>query len=114
MNIEQDLFANPKKIEPALENNPRPKKDLRDAARKWIVEHPRTMRFINHFAKEMVAKKKKFGVKLLIERVRWEHLIQGGDDRFKVNNNHTAYIARWIIQVIPAAEEFLSFRETRY
>jgi len=105
----------PEYIEPAGENNPL-KEDLRRKTEEWIANNPSIYLLFEKFAREMVSIGKKFGVKLLAERVRWEcHVTHSIDDTgFKVSNNYTAYIARRLAQDIPGLEELIVFRQTRY
>jgi hypothetical protein len=64
------------------------------------------------FAQELVEKGRRFGVKLLAERVRWEiRTTWAPDDQgFKINNNWTAYIARDLLDVIPRAKDLIETR----
>jgi hypothetical protein len=102
----------PKLERPAVPNNPK-KRDLRAEAESWMRARPEATALFMSYARDLAAKGKKFGVKLIAERVRYEHKIQGWAD-FAVNNNHTAYIARWMIAREPKLEQFLEFRETSY
>lgn len=91
-----------------------PAKNLRRAAARWIMTNPQVYALFEQFALEMHARGKKFGIGLLTERVRWEHAVSSiGDDGFKINNNHRAYIGRKLIADHPQLRGLLSFRVTR-
>ncbi len=73
---------------------------LRQAAEQWMDDHPQVMDLYRKFARERLATGRRFGLKALTERVRWECAAAGGDD-FKINNNWPAYIARRLAREIP-------------
>lgn len=85
---------------------------LGTAAYEWMVENPHVMDLYEHFALQAASTGKRFGVKLLTERIRWEVSIttRSGDDVYKINNNHSAYIARWLIHRHPSVRRVLSIR----
>jgi len=105
-------IPDPDDVGPARENNPFGE-DLRRAAEKWITANPDVYRLFIRFALEMSTKGRRFGVKLLAERVRWEVTFTYGLD-YKVNNNYTAYIARMLVADHPSLTPFIQFRKTRY
>lgn len=45
--------------------------------------------------------RKKIGIGMLFEVMRWNHLISTSGDKFKLNNNHRAYYARLIMEDHP-------------
>jgi len=108
------LFGRPKDPKPVVPNNPR-KIDLRRAAARWIKSHPKAMALFLKFAREMVFQKRKFGIGLLTERIRWQYKIEGKRAKeYKINNCHRSYIARWLIAKDPAIEDYMEFRKVRY
>jgi hypothetical protein len=64
------------------------------------------------FALEKLARRQRFGIAQLVERVRWDVpvAIEKDDAGFRLNNNHRAYIARELIEEIP---ELANLIETR-
>ncbi len=107
-------LAAPSTIEPARMNNPE-RKDLRAIAEEWIATHSQACEILLSLALEAAGRGRQFGVKLLVERLRWECVLQGwSDDQYKINNNLTAYLARWLIAREPMLEKFIQFRETRW
>ena len=84
--------------------------DIERAAIVWMDENPRAMRLFERLALEAAKQGNKFGMKHLVERVRWEMLMGARKGRFKLNNNHTAYIARELIRRRPRLAHFLELR----
>ena len=108
------LFSIPKVVGPARENNPL-RKNLRRASAEWITQHPKAGALLIRFAQELAARKRRFGIGLLTERLRWEAAIEGwADDEYKVNNSYRAYLARWLIMQDPRLEQFVRFREVQW
>lgn len=108
------FFGSPMEVNPAIKNNPR-RIDLRRAARRWIKGHPKAMKLFLKFARDMVFQRRMFGIGLLTERVRWQYKIEGKRaNDYKINNNHRAYIARWLIERDAKIEPYIEFREVRY
>lgn len=110
--VSSSPFVEPKRVAPAVETNPA-KRNLREAAAAWIGTHPDACALLLKFARELAAKGKRFGVKLLVERLRSEGPVEDrGRDEYKVNNAYTAYLARWLIGQDPSLEKHMRFRET--
>ena len=90
--------------------------DLRAAAMAWIKANPDGYALFVRFALERVPTGRRFGIALLTERVRWECTLKAdpsGEDPFKINNNHRAYIGRKLVEDHPQLRGLLSFREVR-
>lgn len=91
------------------------KRNLREDALLWIRDHEKAALFILSAARELVAAGRRFGVKLLTERLRWQATIEAWKrDEYKINNNHVAYIARWLIDKDPAIATFITLRKAYY
>lgn len=90
--------------------------DHRERAEAWIAEHPDVYALFERFAGEMALRGRKFGVKALAERVRWEcEWIKKDDEAdWKINNNHVAYIARRLVQDHPQLKDFVEFRKVDF
>ena len=73
-------------------------------------EHPVAMDLFENMARIAANRGRKFGVKFIAERVRWEFVIDRGIADFKVNNSHVAYIARELIERDPLLEQFIETR----
>lgn len=55
--------------------------------------------------------KNKLGIKMLFERARWEIAMTTKSDTFKLNNNHTAFYARLIMQNEPDLAGVFALRQ---
>jgi hypothetical protein len=66
------------------------------------------------FALEKLARQQRFGIAQLVERVRWDVpiAIEKDDGGLRLNNNHRAYIARELIDEIPALANLIETRQT--
>lgn len=80
------------------------------AARAWMDENPEVVALFERFALELAGKGRRFGMKLLAERVRWECAFFYADSDFKINNNHVAYVARELIRRHPMLAELIETR----
>lgn len=64
-------------------------------------DHPEVYRTLSRLADEWLAahgRTRKCGMKMLWERLRWEHAIGNlGDSDFKLNNNYTSLYARYMM-----------------
>jgi hypothetical protein len=89
--------------------------ELEAAYRRWLETHPEVRKLIERFALEMAGKHRRFGVRLLTERVRWEVLTTWVEDEdgYKINNNFNAYLARDLIAKYPALEALIETRTIR-
>jgi hypothetical protein len=103
----------PPVVAPARENNPKGL-NLRAEFEKWFEEHRGIYRLFERYALRMANIGQPFGAKFLAERVRWECVVTGRSDGYKVNNNLTSYIARRLVQDHPELGKFLRFRKTKY
>jgi hypothetical protein len=101
-------------IEPSISNNPN-HDNLRVATAQWIEAHPRIFAEIEARALETAGNGKRFGIQRVVEEVRWDWRQRDGEtEEFYINNNHTAYLARALVERHPWLAELLSFRQTRY
>lgn len=64
------------------------------------------------FALQAISHKKTVGAKAIMERVRWEVEIEG-EGEFKVNNNYTAYVARFFALKYPDHAQYFEMRAVR-
>lgn len=88
---------------------------LRAAAHQWMDAHPVAMDLMRLFASDLARSGRRFGFKLLVERVRWEFAIDRklNPDDFKINNNWTAYIARQLAAEMPELAALIECRATK-
>lgn len=57
--------------------------------------------------------RKKIGMKMLFEVVRWNRFIETNDPEFKLNNNHHSRYARLLMKQEPDLAGFFDLRELR-
>lgn len=96
-----------------MDREDREDRDLRRDANEWMARHPEAFRLFERFALQAVARQRRFAIKLLVERVRWEHHVER-DEEFKINNNYPAYIIRRIIELHPEVDRYVERRRVRY
>ncbi len=109
-------FREPRSIVPNFGNNPQGK-NLRMETAKWIKDHPKTAELFFRFARQSAVRGKRFGMKAIAERVRWEINIEGEErngEAYKISNDLIAYLGRWIIARDKSIEPFLRFKKVRY
>lgn len=86
--------------------------ELERKYRVWLHEHESVFALFERFAMQMLHRQRRFGIKMLAERVRWEvaTTFTPDDEGYKINNNYTAYIARDLIQRHPALANLIETR----
>lgn len=78
--------------------------------REYVLQNPHIYQaFCSISMRLLVAGRKHYGAKAIMEVIRYETAICGGDD-WKINNNFTADLARLLMHRKP---EFVGFFETR-
>jgi len=87
--------------------------DLEAAYRVWLAEHQQVFALFEKFALEMLGRRRRFGIGMLTERVRWEVRNSWAPDHsgYKINNNHRSFIARDLIHKYPAMADFIETRK---
>jgi hypothetical protein len=84
-----------------------------ERARAWIDANPEAMSLIERFALQAKHAGRRIGARLLIERVRWELMVETRGSKFRVNNNVAPYVARALIEKHPGLDAVLEIRELR-
>lgn len=76
--------------------------------------HPEVYQMFGQFAQDLRgAGKRRLGAKLIIERIRWEKVIAGRSDDFKINNNYTSRYVRRFVQEYPEFQSMFQLRELK-
>ena len=78
-------------------------------AEQWMKDNPLVYCMFDSFAMQMALNYKKFGAKLVAERVRWECRLAKGN-KFKVNNNYVKYMAERWAKENPRYAHLITFR----
>lgn len=84
-------------------------------AQDWISTNPAAFALFERFALEMAARGRRFGMKQLAERCRWEVLAtwEKDADGYRINNNIVAYLGRELVRRHPHLSEYLETRQIR-
>jgi hypothetical protein len=85
------------------------------AAAAWIDTHPRAIAIFERMALARAQARQRFGMKALVEAVRWHYAIERTeqDADWKLNNNITAYLARWLVAKHPQIGNCIEMRKVR-
>jgi hypothetical protein len=85
---------------------------LRKAAAAWITANPQAFALFERFALEMANRKRRFGMKALAERVRWQVMATWEKDAegFKLNNNLVSFLSRELIKRYPELGHYIELR----
>ena len=89
----------------------------RDYPGEWLrfhADNPNVYEWLKQSAIQLKANgHKKWGMKSLIEVMRWQVAMQTTDPVFKINNNHAPYYARYLMDMEPSLRGFFNIRETK-
>lgn len=89
-------------------------KTIPEAFEDYQYENPEIYRYFSKYAFELIhSGMKKISAKLIIERVRWEIIMETKPDRFKINNVFTSYYARLFVQHNPEHKNKFEFRKIK-
>lgn len=81
---------------------------------KFHADNPGVYTWLYQSAMQLKANgHKKWGMKSLIEVLRWQHAMQTTDTMFKINNNHAPYYARYLMDMEPRLEGFFNTRKVK-
>jgi len=95
------IFRAPKVVKPPDKTRGKNHDHQMEAA-EWIRTHPRATERILSYAKAIAGSGMKVRVKHLCERVREDGVKEGWElEEYQINNSHTAYIARWLLEQEP-------------
>lgn len=110
----QPVFRAPR-IEKPRDRTHKKNEDLLAKATEWIKSHQRATERILQYAKAIAGIGMKFRVKHLVERVRDDGFKEGWDpEEYKINNSHTAYIARWLVAQDQSLQGSMEMREVKW
>lgn len=87
----------------------------REKAEAWAKENPEVFKLFEKFALQAANRQRQFGMKALAEKVRWEAMMKWDKDEegFRINNSHTAYIGRMLVEKHPHLAQFIEFRKAQ-
>ena len=81
------------------------------------AKHPEVYSALSRFAHQWRDRKgpdARLGIKMVIERVRWELALGARDETPRLNNNHSAFYARLLMAQEPALEGMFMLKKQRY
>ena len=81
------------------------------------AKHPEVYSALSRFAHQWRDRKgpdARLGIKMVIERVRWELALGARDESPRLNNNHSAFYARLLMAQEPALEGMFMLKKQRY
>jgi hypothetical protein len=108
-----ETFDDPEALETALR---RPLTDLEKFCF-FHARNPHIFAELERMARELAARgRKRIGVKLLVERLRYDHYMTSDDpnSQFKLNNSYTSFYARLLIDTHPELRELIETRERHH
>jgi len=87
----------------------------REKAEEWAREHPEVFKLFEKFALEMAERDRRFGMKALAERVRWQVMASWEKDEegFRINNSYTSHLGRMLVEKHPYLAQFIEFRRAQ-
>lgn len=89
-------------------------RDLRRETEEWLTKNQKAWELFKEFALAKAHQGRKFGIKALAERVRWEEPVATDGSVFKVPNSYIAYIARKLIETYPSMKKYIELRKTKW
>ena len=85
-----------------------------DQADDFIRDNPEVWSDLVAAARKLAARRRRFGVKGLVEWARWHWIFASESAQgWKLNNNHTAYLARRLCEEAPECRDYIEFRRVR-
>lgn len=86
-------------------------RDYATQADAFIDANPHVWARFIEAARAMAAKGQHFGMKGLVEWARWQWMLSTKDAQgWKLNNNHTAYLARRLMKDVPEVADLIETR----
>ena len=88
--------------------------DLKQRFDKFQKENPKVYEELLTLTEKAYQQgRKKFGIQMLFEIIRWNRMIHTTDPEFKINNNYAAYYARKIMAEHPKYEGMFNVRKIK-
>ena len=82
--------------------------------REFHRDNPNVYRELMQLVHEALRRgRKKIGIKMLWEVVRWNRFLRTNDEKYKLNNNHHSRYARLIMQKEPGLAGIFDTRELK-
>ena len=82
--------------------------------RAWAATHQDVLELFLRHARERMALGRRFGMKALWERVRWDEPVPiDSTDGWRLNNSYVSYVARDLLALEPRLEQFIETRRVQ-
>lgn len=89
-------------------------KSKRDKFEKYHKDNPHVYSLFKKYAFQLInSGVRRFGSKLIIERIRYETAIETKSEDFKISNNHTCYYSRLFALQYPEYKKVFIFKEIK-
>jgi hypothetical protein len=88
---------------------------IQDAFTDWLTENKPVVDAVIRYAREArAAGYKHYGIKAVVERVRWHfHVERKEQADFKINNNYTSRLARLLMSLEPELKGMFELRKLK-
>jgi hypothetical protein len=87
---------------------------IEEQFRRFHEANPHVARILAQMALDLKRRgREHFGMKALFEALRYYSALQTEGDEWKLNNNHTSFYARLLMDRHPELEDFFEIRERR-
>lgn len=84
------------------------------AYREWAMRNPDVIVLFLQFARERLRSGRPFGMKALVERVRWDEPVPIEKSQgFRLNNSSVAYLARDMVKIEPGLKRLMRMRRVK-
>lgn len=89
-------------------------KSIDGAFNEYHAKNPKVYSYFKHFVNQAIANgKTKTSSKLIVNRIRWEVIMDTSEEDFKINDAFTSRYSRLFIHEHPEHEKIFKFRHLR-
>ena len=86
---------------------------IRHQAIEWMSSNPTVVQMFEAYARQLVARNRRFGINLLRERVRWECVYEYDQEDYKFCNDFSPYVARYLLGKYPQWASLMRCKKTK-
>jgi hypothetical protein len=81
--------------------------------KRYHAENPQVYDYFKHFALMVTNRREFYSAKCIFHRVRWETMISGIDDEYKIDDGWISHYARKFMEDYPEHEGFFKTRNRK-
>jgi len=108
MSSQPSLFGAPPRLIPRKKG----KLTLDERFEAWVKANPHIVARFLRFAREAQASgRRRFGIGMIAERVRWYTYVESKEDGYRVNNSYRSRLARLLVERDPSLAGMFEFRK---